>query len=166
MVMLETIGSVASILGLSSLLAKIWRRIMRRTVRIKTMVERGPISREFGITEPAVKITVVNETQHPVIVVDIRLMFCGDYGASIAPNAPTGRSHPTLPENLESGSSKEWYIPAEQLSCLMDSLHRPVSTTVQKSRKVRLRPRCISATGRVFKGSAFQYPVDPNCHGS
>ena len=166
--MLENIAYVATILGAigtgSWYLFRWWRG--RRAVRVEAgpKAEPGPITRSTGITEPALAVTVVNEGDDPVTIVDVRLMFCRDYGASVPPSAPPLRSHPVLPTTLQSGSSCVWYAPAEQLSTLMSSLHRPASTTIHKSRKVWLRPRCISGTGRVLWGPGFMYPVDPNSH--
>ncbi len=162
---LETLSNIDLVLRLSAFLSKIRKRVARKTVRIETMIEPGPVSKELGLTEPAVKITAINEGESTVSIADIRLMFCGDYGASVAPEAPLGRTHPSLPEVLEIGEVKVWYVPAEKLSSLLNSLHRPRSTTVQKSRKLRLHPRCISTTGAVYKGPCFEFSLDQDHFG-
>ena len=41
-------------------------------------MEPGPITRRSGFTEPAVKITVVNEGENPIKIRDIRLVFCDE----------------------------------------------------------------------------------------
>lgn len=166
--MLENVAYVATIVGvmgtLSWHLIRWWRG--RRSVRVEADPEAkpGPVTRSTGFTEPAVVVTVVNEGGDPVTVADVRLMFCREYGAGVHPSAPSLRSHAVLPATLEPGASGVWYVPAQQLSNLLDSLHRPALTTVQKSRKVMLRPRCLTGTGKVCWGSGFMYPVDPNSH--
>ena len=158
------IGAIGTIVTLSWGLIRWWRG--RRSVRVEADPEPkpGPVTRPTGFTEPAVVVTVVNEGADPVTITDVRLMFCRDYGAGVPPKAPPLRSHPVLPATLESGSSGVWYVPANQLSSLVGWLHRPASTTVQESRKVMLRPRCLTGTGKVCWGSGFMYPVDPNSH--
>lgn len=92
--MLEQLG----VSFLSRLLIDIWDRIQRRRtrggIRVEAIWEQGPTSRELGFTEPAIKVNVMNESESPVNVRDIRLMFCGVYGAPVAPTAPPGRFHP------------------------------------------------------------------------
>ena len=166
--MLENVAYVATILVAIGTLS--WHSIRwwrgRRSVRIEAdpKAKPGPVTRSTGFTEPALAVTVVNESRDPTTIIDVRLMFCRDYGACVPPSAPPLRSHPGLPATLESGSSGVWYVPAQQLSSLVGSLHRPASTTMQNSREVLLRPRCITGTGKVFWGSRFMYPVDPNSH--
>lgn len=156
--MLEQIGSVASILGfLKESVAWIRRRRVRKAVRIETVIERGPVTRRSGFTEPAIKITVMNESKRSIKIRDIRLMFCGDYGASVAPKAPAERSHPELPMDLDSGTDAHWYIPAEQLYALLSSLYQPPSTTGPTSREFLLRARCITGTGKVYRSSPFLF---------
>ena len=153
---------------LQKVFTEIWDWIRRRSsrdgIRIETIREQGPISREHGFTETAIKITVVNETESTVKIRDIRLMFCGAFGASVAQRAPLGRQHPELPVNLYSGEEKNWYVPAEKLSQLLSSLHHPPTTTVPATRTVTLHARCITGTGKVYKSSAFQFSTDPNAH--
>lgn len=166
--MLENVAYVATILvaiGTGSWPVIRWWR-GRRSVRVEAdpKAEPGPVTRLTGFTEPAVVVTVVNEGGDPVTITDVRLMFCRDYGVGVLASAPPLRFHPVLPATLESGSSDVWYVPAEQLSNQVGSLHRPASTTVQKSKKVMLRPRCLTGTGKVCWGSRFMYPVDPNSH--
>ena len=157
--MLEQLG----VSFLSRLLIDIWDRIQRRRtrggIRVEAMWEHGPTSRELGFTEPAIKVNVMNESESPVNVRDIRLMFCGVYGAPVAPTAPPGRFHPELPVGLDSGTEKNWYTPAERLSELLCSLHRPPTTTVPTTRTVMLRARCVTGTGRVYKSSVFQFQL-------
>ena len=139
-------------------------KLIRHRIRVRTTRECGPISREQGFMEAAIKITVVNESESVVRIKDIRLMFCGAFGASVAPTAPPGFSHPELPVSLNFGKEENWYIPAEKLSELLCSLHRPRSSTKAAKRTVKLYARCITSTGRVYKSSAFQFPTAPNAH--
>ena len=156
--MLEQIGSVASILGfLKEPVVWIRRRLVRKAVRIETVIERGPVTRRSGFTEPAIKVTVMNESKRLIKIRDIRLMFCGDYGASVLLKAPPERSHPELPMDLDSGTDAHWYIPAEQLYTLLSSLYQPPSTTGPTSREFTLRARCITGTGKVYRSSPFLF---------
>ena len=157
--MLEQISSAASIEILKSVMNWIRRRCSRGGIRVETKSERGPISRELGFTESAIKITVVNESESAINVRDIRLVFCGTYGAPVAQLAPPGRSHPELPARLDSGTEGNWYIPAEKLSALLHSLYHPPSTTKSK---VKLHARCVTGNGKVYKSSVFLFSTDRN----
>lgn len=169
--MLDWWGNWASILG--GLIAVVtlvvpsifWlrgRRPIQNKVRIETVVEPGPcypeVSRELGFTPPAVKISVVNEGEQTIKLSDIRIMFSGEYGCPVVTEAPPGRQHPKLPSDLNPGTVEHWYINAEYLAGLLLSLHRPPSTTVSRSRKVKLHARCISGTGKVYKSPSFLFP--------
>ena len=103
----------------------LFRRTLRPEIRVVTSIEQGPTNRELGFTEPAVKVALTTRSDKDIQINDIRLMFCGRFGASVAPEAPAGRSHPELPVSLASGTENEWFIPAEKLSSLLRSLHRP-----------------------------------------
>ena len=92
-------------------------------------------------------------------------MFSGAYGASVAPQAPSGRSHPELPARLDSGAEENWYIPAEKLSELLYSLHHPPSTTKPITREVKLHARCIIGSGNVYKSPAFSFSTDSGSFG-
>ena len=80
---------VALIVGTTTWL---WRRSYRAGIRVETARECGPVSRELGFTEPAIKISVVNKGDKEVTIKNIRLMFCREFGASVAPEAPPGAS--------------------------------------------------------------------------
>ncbi|MDE0212412.1 MAG: hypothetical protein OXJ64_21340 [Boseongicola sp.] len=110
------------------------------------------------------QITVMNESDSKIKIRDVRLMFGRKYGASVAVEAPAGRCHPKLPAEIDTGAEENWYIPADRLADLLQSLHRPTSTTVLTSRKVKLYARCISGTGKVYKGRSFGFPVDYRTH--
>ena len=118
---LEQIGSSASIISLLAGGANwIRQRLTQGGIRIETAVEQGPITRQSGFTEPAVKITVVNEGAHPVKIRDVRLMLCRDYGAPVAAEAPPERFHAELPFDLQPGTDESWYVPAENYpTCFM-----------------------------------------------
>ena len=109
--MLEQIGSVASILGfLKEPVAWIRRRLVRKAVRIEAVIERGPVTRRSGFTEPAIKVTVMNESKRSIKIRDIRLMFCGNYGAPVKPRAPEGTFYTLnslwtwIPERMHTGT--------------------------------------------------------------
>lgn len=144
--------------------AWLWRRFFRPDIRMVTATERGPTSRESGFTEPAVKITVMNRGSHDVRIKDIRLMFCGVFGAPVAPEAPAGRSHRELPASLAPGSEENWYIPAEELSDLLRSLQHPSKKSGMETCTVKLYTRCTTGTGKVYKGSRFPFSTDSNTH--
>ena len=153
---------VAVIIAVS---AWIWRKFFRPEIRIMTATEQGPTNRrELGFTEPAVKITIMNKSSKDITIKDIRLMFCGAFGASVALEAPSGRSHCELPVNLASGADDHWYIPAEKLSKLLRSLYHPQPRGKSSMKKVKLHARCITGTGKVYKGSPFLFPTDPGVH--
>ena len=135
----------------------------RRGIRIETVLEPGPISRKHGFTETAVKITISNESGARLGIRDIRLMFSGGWGASVAPQAPIPRSHAQLPASLDSGTAANWYIPAEKLSELLQSLS---GKNTPSNRKATLRPRFITVTGRTYEGSRFQFSMNPDSHWS
>ena len=152
-----------SILGvLKSVMIWIRRRPARGVIRVEIRPESGPYSRELGFTETAIKITVMNESGSVVRIRDIRLMFCGTYGAPVKSIAPPGRSHPGLPASLKSGAEENWYIPAEQLSTLLYDLYRPPSTTRPKKDEVKLHARCITGSGKVYKSPVFPFSMDPD----
>lgn len=113
--MLEQIGSMASIISfLTNVMNWTQRRFARGGIRVEAMLESGTVTREYGFTEKALKVTVMNESESEIKIRDIRLIFCGAYGASVAPEAPQGRSHSELPVSLDSGMEKDWYIPVEK----------------------------------------------------
>ena len=78
-------------------------RIFRPEIRVTTAIEKGPTTRKLGFTEPAVKITLANRSSTDIQIKDIRLMFSGQFRASIAPEAPPGRFHVELPASLAAG---------------------------------------------------------------
>ena len=142
----------------------IWffRKLFRPEIHIITAVEKGPTTRELGFTEPAVKITLANVSSKDIQVKDIRLMFSKHFGASIAPEAPPGRSHPELPASLATGAEESWYIPAQQLSSLLRSLYHPPNKAGTAPTAIRLYARCLTGTNRIYKGPSFSFSTDPH----
>ena len=63
-----------------------------RGVRFDVVKERGPTSREYGFTEPAVKVTIRNESGDSIQVRDIHLMIDRNYGVPVLKDAPDARS--------------------------------------------------------------------------
>ncbi len=142
----------------------IFERRFRPEIHIDSAIEQRPANRELGFTEPVVKITLTNKSWTEVRIRDIRLMFCGVFGASITPEAPRGRSHLELPASLPSGEVGHWYIPAEQLSDLLRSLYRPPDAPASEFHDLKLYARCITGTGKVYRGSSFAFSTDSNAH--
>ena len=140
----------------------LFRKFFRPEIRVTTAVEKGPTSRELGFTEPAVKITLANLSSKDIQIKDIRLMFSKHFGDSIAPEAPPGRSHPELPASLATGAEESWYIPAQQLSSRLHSLHRPPNKGGTVPTAVRLYARCTTGTNRIYKGPSFSLSTDPD----
>ena len=142
----------------------IWffRKLFRPEIRITTAVEKGPTTRELGFTEPAVRISLANVSSKDIQIKDIRLMFSKYFGASIAPEAPPGRSHSELPTSLATGAEESWYIPAQQLSSLLRSLSRPPNEAGTVPTEVPLYARCMTGTNRFYKGPLFSFSTDPN----
>ena len=132
-----------------------------RSIRIAVAEEKGPTIIQYGFTEKAVKVTVKNGSSAKIEIRDIRLMFAGSYGAPVLPEAPQARSHRQLPAALESGISETWYFPAEKLASLISHLSaQPIST----NKKVKLRPRITTTTGRIFRGPTHQFSIDVDSH--
>ncbi len=142
----------------------LFNRVFRRDIYIMAVIEQGPTTREHGFTEPAVKITLTNKSSKNIQIKDIRLMFCAAYGVSIDPKVPEGRSHRQLPTCLVSGEDAHWYIPAEKLSDLLRSLHRPRGNAGTEPGTVTLYARCITGTNQACRGSAFPFSTDSNSH--
>ena len=142
----------------------LFRRVFRPEIRIVTAIEQGPTTRELGFTEPAVKITLTNKSSKNIQIKDIRLMFCGHFGASIAPEAPAGRTHRELPVSLSAGAGEHWFVPAEKLSDLFRGLHRPPKRTEAELGTVTLYARCVTGTNRTYKSPSFSYSTDSNSH--
>lgn len=142
----------------------IWffRKLFRPEIRITTAIAKGPTTRELGFTEPAMKITLANVSNKDIQIKDIRLMFSKHFGASIAPEAPPGRSHSKIPASLATGAEESWYIPAQQLSNLLRSLSRPPSKAGAVPIEVPLYARCITGTNRSYKSASFSFSNDPN----
>ena len=139
----------------------IFLRIFRPEIRVTTAIEKGPATRKLGFTEPAVKITLANKSSKNIQIKDIRLMFSGHYGASIAPEAPPGRFHVELPASLAAGTEEYWYIPAEKLSNFLSSVFRPPHRAGSVPEEVRLYARCITGNGRIYKSPPFSFSTDP-----
>ena len=140
----------------------LWEKLpAHRGVRIETAEERGPIRREYGFTEKAVKVTIQNESSTKIEIQDIRLMFAGIYGVPVMPKAPLPRSHSQLPTPLESGAAESWYFPAEQLASLIGNL---AAKRISKENVAKLRPRVTTTTGKVFRGATRRFSLDIDSH--
>ena len=152
-----------TVLVIGSLVPWIWRRYLRLDISLATVVEQGPTTREMGFTEPAIKITISNRSTKDITIQDVRLIFCGAFGAPLTPEAPSGRTHRELPVVLNSGAMENWYIPAERLSSLLRSLYRP-RRLIEAKGHVKLRARCVTGTGRTHWSRVFKFSTDANSH--
>ena len=161
-----TTGVISGLILAVILPACVWlfRKVFHSEIRIATAIEKGPTIRERGFTEPAVKITLANKSTKDILITDIRLIFCRHFGASVAPEAPPGRSHHQLPLSLPSGAEDHWFIPAQQLSSLLHSLYRPPNKVGTGPKTVRLYARCITGTNKFYRGPSFSFSTDPNSH--
>ena len=139
----------------------LWRKFFRPEIRIMTATKQGPISWELGFPEPAVKITIINKSDKALQIRDIRLMFCGAFGAAVDSKAPGGFSHRQLPVCLASGASDHWYIPAEKLSALLRALHHPPGKAEAETSNLKIYARCITSTDKVYKGPSLPFSTDP-----
>ncbi len=155
---------IGALLGATLATLKDWlwyRTPTHGGIRIEIEEERGPVGREYGFTEKAVKVTVKNQSDVAIEIQDIRLMFTKTHGVPVMPEAPALRSHSVLPETLASGAAQSWYVPAEKLASLLRFLSwKPVSEDCLAN----LRPRVTSATGKVYRGSAFRFSKDVESH--
>ena len=164
MSILDTVIAGLAVVSITAVGTWIFRKIFRPEIRVIAAIEQGPTNRELGFTEPAVKITLTNKSGNEIRIRDIRLMFCGAFGAPVTPEAPPGRSHPKLPVSLASGALDHWYIPAEKLSNLLRSLHRSRHNTATEIHKLKLYVRCITGTDKVYKSSSFRFSTDSESH--
>ena len=164
MAILEQVIAGLAVLVIAAVVAWTFRSIFRPEIRIVAATEQGPTSREFGFTEPAVKITLTNSSGKEIRIRDIRLMFCRGFGAPVAPEAPPGRSHLELPASLASGTGGHWYIPAERLSDLLRSLQMPPKRATTETHNPKLYARCATGTDKVYRSSSFRFSTDSSSH--
>lgn len=161
-----TVTVVSGIILAVILAAARWlfRTVIRPEIRISTEIEKGPTTHELGFTEPAVKVTLSNTSNNDIQVKDIRLMFCKEFGASIALEAPPGRFHLELPASLAAGAEETWYIPAEQLSHFLRSVLRPPRSAGTLPNEVKLYASCVTGSNKIYKGPSFSFSTDQNSH--
>ena len=140
----------------------LWNRFSdRRRIRIEIIEEHGPISRQLGFTEKALKVTVTNRGETNIEIEDLRLMLAGSYGVPVLPEAPPGRSHSRLPASLSSGGAESWFYSAEKLASLIAILS---SDPKPQGNKVSLVPQVKTSAGKVYKGTAHRFIADVNAH--
>ena len=166
MSLLEQIIAGLIVVAITALSTWLWRKLFRPELHILSAIEQGPTNRELGFTEPAVKITVVNKSSESIQIKDIRLMFSGDFGVPVLAEAPAGRSHSVLPANLTPGTEEHWYIPAEKLSDLLRSLSYLQKKSGSVTYNLKLYARCVTGTGKVYKGQTFAFSTNSNSHWS
>ena len=156
-------GALMSV-ALSSFVAWFRRKLYsQRGVVIETVIERGPVSREYGFTESAVKATFNNASRATIGIRDVRIFLTGGFGVPVPPQAPPLRHHEHLPATIGTGTSSSWYFPAESLSYLVRDLATPRRS---KNGVVRVRVLFTEINGRIYKGPWFELSLDPNSHWS
>ena len=139
-----------------------WRfRLFRHALRVSSQLESGPITRELGFTEKAVKVSVRNRGKRAKEIQDLRLVFSDIYGLPVLTQAPPGRTHARLPTELPPGATGYWYFPAEHVASAIGSLTAETST---EQVAVYLRPQVIDADSKVYRGPRFRFSLDVNSY--
>ncbi|MDE0646028.1 MAG: hypothetical protein OXH84_07330 [Gammaproteobacteria bacterium] len=159
-------GEYFETLGILKLLKRFLHEVSIRFKKVTVQIEkeRGPISREYGFTESALKINIQNKNKFDIRIKDVRVMFCKSYGFPVPSTAPVLRTHPQLPTKIESGSMENWYIPAEQLSTHLKFLYLPSNHTGLVSKTVTVHALCTTGSGKVYKSSAVKFSTDADSH--
>ena len=136
-----------------------WRRWTQQGVRVETTITRGPTSRELGFTEDAIKITVMNEGDHKIKIRDVRLMFYGEYGVSVAAEGPPGRCHSRLPMDVDTGAEETGtYLQINSPTCSAACTahhqrpyqHHEMSSFMQGALVARARSTGVVASGSLW----------------
>ena len=127
-------------------------------IRIRTEIEPGPTSRQYGFTETAIKVTVVNNSPIAAEIHDIRLMIDKKYGVSLPKDAPVPRHHATLPQAIEPGLSNTWYFGTERTSSRIKTLYPGIGETCM------LRARVETVAGKVYRGDKFEFFTGINAY--
>lgn len=157
-----TVALIVAVIG--AVLKWLWSRfphLRRAKLHIATKLEKGPSSFKLGFTETAVKITVINKSSTSVVIHDIRLMFSRYYGTAVFDEAPDGRCHPKLPFELPASTEERWYIPAEKLSGLLYSLHKPTKDRSPPP-SVKLYVQCLTGNDNIYRSRRMELSTDAN----
>ena len=135
-------------------------------VTVVTEIECGPISREYGFTEPALKVTIRNKNKFDIQINDVRLMCGKSLGFPIPSVAPVQRTHSPLPHKIASGSMESWYFPAEKLSRQLKFLHPPSKHTGLVAKTVTVHVRCSTGSGKAYRSPTLNFSTDADSHWS
>ena len=92
-------------------------------------------------------------------------MLSGAYGAPVESSVPGERRDPSLPETLDPGAERHWYVRGEKLSQLLAFLfHPPKKATGYEGSSVAMYARCLTSAGRIGMSPTFEFPTDVNAH--
>lgn len=153
--MIETIVGVA----LNSVIEPVKQKVFGDgLIRIRTTTEPGPTSVQYGFTETAIKVTVVNKGTTKVEIHDVRLQIDKKFGVSLPKEAPVPRQHATLPRAIEVGLSETWYFGTERTSKNIKTLYPGIGETCE------LRARIETVAGDVYTGDKFEFLTGINAY--
>lgn len=127
-------------------------------ISIRTTIQPGPTSQQYGFTETAIKVIVINNSTLPVEIYDIRLMIDKQIGISLTKDAPVPRQHATLPQAIEAGLSDTWYFGTERISHNIKSIYPGIGETC------KLRARIETVTGKIYFGGKFEFKTSINAY--
>ena len=127
-------------------------------IRIRTEIGPSPTSWQYGFTETAIKVTVVNTSPIAAEIHDIRLMIDKKYGVSLPKDAPVPRHHATLPQAIQAGLSDTWYFGTERTSSRIKTLYPGIGETCM------LRARVETVAGKVYRGKKLEFFTGINAY--
>ena len=127
-------------------------------IKIRSEIKYGPISREYGATETAIEVTVVNNSPINVEIYSVRLMIDKKFGVPLPDQAPVPRQHDQLPKRIKSGLSRTWYFGTERTSLFVLTFYPAIGE------KWALRPRVETVAGDVYKGDEIEFLTDANAY--
>ncbi len=127
-------------------------------IKIRSEIKLGPTSREYGFTETAIEVTVVNNSPINVEIYSVRLMIDKRFGVPLPDQAPAPRHHDQLPKRIKPGLSHTWYFGTERTSFFILNLYPAIGE------KCELRPRVETVAGNVYRGRKFEFETDVNAY--
>ena len=140
------------------LFRRTWNGAWRTGLRVSVAgIESGPTTHSLGFTEPALRVILSNGGKGAVRVTDLRLMFSGPFGLPVLPEAPAGRSHPTLPARIATAEELVWYFPAQVTSRTLNALFMPSRRTGHDV--VTVYVRCRFSSGMVCVSRLVRFPT-------
>lgn len=123
-------------------------------IKIRSEIKYGPTSVEYGFTESAIEVTVVNNSPINVEIYSVRLMIDKRFGVPLPDQAPSPRQHDQLPKRIKPGLSHTWYFGTERTSSFILRLYPAIGE------KCELRPRVETVAGSVYRGRKFEFFTD------